>query len=240
MLKEYTTGELANICGVTKRTVQYYDKEKIVVPSKISDGGRRIYTDGDLKRFQLVCLYKKLGLSLHEIKDILESDNQYSIVLDLLNNQQEKMAKQIHDLKELHDKLVTISNEISVSKTISIKSDEELNNLYMRKKHHNKIGKLTYLLLGCYMIILLLSFRLSSYIDDIYVYFIIFINILLLLILIYIHVTQNAYVCPKCHKKFTITFLKDLLTLNNGNKGKYLKCPYCHQKSWIAETYKDD
>lgn len=160
--------------------------------------------------------------------------------MDLLNNQQEKIAKQIHDLKELHDKLVTISNEVSVSKTISIKSDEELNNLYMRKKHHNKIGKLTYLLLGCYMIILLLSFRLSSYIDDIYVYFIICINILLLFILIYIHVSQNAYVCPKCHKKFTITFLKDLLTLNNGNKGKYLKCPYCHQKSWIAETYKDD
>lgn len=49
MLKEYTTGELANICGVTKRTVQYYDKEKIVVPSKMSDGGRRIYTEDDLK-----------------------------------------------------------------------------------------------------------------------------------------------------------------------------------------------
>lgn len=49
MLKEYTTGELANICGVKKRTVQYYDKEKIVVPSKMSDGGRRIYTEDDLK-----------------------------------------------------------------------------------------------------------------------------------------------------------------------------------------------
>lgn len=240
MLKEYTTGELANICGVTKRTVQYYDKEKIVVPSKMSNGGRRIYTEDDLKKFQLVCLYKNLGLSLHEIKGILESDNQYSVVMELLNNQQEKIAKQIHDLKELHDKLATISNEIYVSKTISIKSDEELKNLYMRKKQHNKIDRLTYLLLGCYMIIMLLSFRLSSFIDDIYVYFIIGTNILLLCILIYIHVSQNAYVCPKCHKKFTITFLKDLLTLNNGKKGKYLKCPYCHQKNWIAETYKDD
>ena len=34
MQKEYTTGEIARLCGVTKRTVQYYDKENIVTPAK--------------------------------------------------------------------------------------------------------------------------------------------------------------------------------------------------------------
>lgn len=239
MLKEYTTGELARLCGVTKRTVQYYDKENIIVPSKMTDGGRRIYTEDDLKQFQLVCLYKNLGLSLHDIKNILKSDNQYSIVIELLNNQQEKIDRQIHNLIELQDKLATISYEISINKTMSIKNEEELKNLYLRKKYHNRMNKLTYLLLGCYMIILLMSFILSSFLDGIYMYLIISINILLLVVLIYIHSSHNAYVCPKCQKKFAITFLRDLLTFNNGKKGKYLKCPYCHHKSWIAETYKD-
>lgn len=239
MLKEYTTGELARLCGVTKRTVQYYDKQNIIVPSKMTDGGRRIYTEEDLKQFQLVCLYKNLGLSLHDIKNILKSDNQYSIVIELLNNQQEKIDRQIQNLIELQDKLATISYEISVNKAMSIKNEEELRNLYFRKKYHKRMNKLTYLLLGCYMIILLMSFILSSFLAGIYMYLIITINILLLVVLIYIHSSHNAYVCPKCHKKFTITFLRDLLTFNNGKKGKYLKCPYCHHKSWIAETYKD-
>lgn len=146
-------------------------------------------------------LCNDLGLSLHEIKSILESGNQYKIIMELLNNQREKTDNKMQDLKELSDKL-------------------------------------TYLLLCFYMIILLLTCILGTLLDSMYLA--IGIDVILLFVLIYIHATQNAYVCPKCHKKFVITFLKDMLTLNNGKKGKYLKCPYCHQKSWIAETYKDD
>ena len=238
MQKEYTTGEIARLCGVTKRTVQYYDKENIVTPSKMSDGGRRIYTEDDLKNFQLVCLYKDLDLSLHEIKSILESGNQYKLIMELLSNQREKADNQIEDLKKLRDKTIALYNEISMNKAISIRNEEELRRLCLRKKRHDRIDKLTYLLLCFYMIILILSCIVGSLLDGMFLA--ISIDVLLLFVLIYIHTTQNAYVCPKCHKKFEITFLKDMLTLNNGKMGKYLKCPYCHQKSWIAETYKDD
>ena len=41
----YTTGELAKHCGVSVRTVQYYDGRGILVPSELSEGGRRLYTE---------------------------------------------------------------------------------------------------------------------------------------------------------------------------------------------------
>lgn len=238
MKKEYTTGEIAKLCGVSKRTVQYYDKENIVKPAKMSGGGRRIYTENDLEKFQLVCLYKDLNLSLHEIKSILESGNQYKVIMEILSNQREKIDNQIEDLKKLRDKSTALYNEISINQTLSIRNEEELRSLCLRKKRYDRIDKLTYLLLCFYMIILILSCIVGSLLDGMFLA--ISIDVLLLFGLIYIHATQNAYVCPKCHKKFEISFLKDILTLNNGKKGKYLKCPYCHQKSWIAETYKDD
>lgn len=34
----YTTGELAMLCGVTVRTVQYYDSRNILSPSRLSEG----------------------------------------------------------------------------------------------------------------------------------------------------------------------------------------------------------
>lgn len=47
--KEYlTVGELSKIMNVTVRTLQYYDKEGILCPSKMSEGGRRLYSSKDI------------------------------------------------------------------------------------------------------------------------------------------------------------------------------------------------
>lgn len=59
--------------------------------------------------------------------------------MELLNNQQEKIAKQIHDLKELHDKLATISNEIYVSKTKDVLIFRIFHEL---EDYENKFGKI--------------------------------------------------------------------------------------------------
>ena len=47
-MSKYTTGEIEKLCGVSVRTVQYYDTRSILVPSELSEGGRRLYTEDDL------------------------------------------------------------------------------------------------------------------------------------------------------------------------------------------------
>ena len=37
-MSNYTTGELAKLCGVTVRTVQYYDTRGVLTPSARSEG----------------------------------------------------------------------------------------------------------------------------------------------------------------------------------------------------------
>lgn len=54
-MSEYTTGEIAKLCGVSVRTVQYYDSRGILIPTKLSEGGRRIYSEEDLKRMKAIC-----------------------------------------------------------------------------------------------------------------------------------------------------------------------------------------
>ena len=51
----YTTGEIARLCGVSVRTVQYYDSRNILIPSRLSEGGRRLYSEDDLRRMKLTC-----------------------------------------------------------------------------------------------------------------------------------------------------------------------------------------
>ena len=73
-MPNYTTGEMAKLCNVSVRTVQFYDTKGILHPSDLTEGGRRIYNDDDLRKFRLVCTLKAIGLSLNSIKSVLESE----------------------------------------------------------------------------------------------------------------------------------------------------------------------
>ena len=46
-MSQYTTGEVAKLCGVSVRTVQYYDTRDIVCPTELSEGGRRLYSEDE-------------------------------------------------------------------------------------------------------------------------------------------------------------------------------------------------
>ncbi|MBQ3318354.1 MAG: MerR family transcriptional regulator, partial [Spirochaetales bacterium] len=57
-VSKYTTGELAKLCNITVRTVQYYDSRGILVPSELSEGGRRLYSEDDLNRMKVICFLR--------------------------------------------------------------------------------------------------------------------------------------------------------------------------------------
>ena len=69
-MSKYTTGEIAKLCGVSVRTVQYYDSRNILVPSELSEGGRRLYSEDDLKRMRIICFLREAGLSYERVRDI--------------------------------------------------------------------------------------------------------------------------------------------------------------------------
>ena len=88
-MSKYTTGELAKLCGVSVRTVQYYDLKEILIPTQLSEGGRRLYSDEDLEKMKLICFLKELGLSLDAIAKLLKEENSQE-VMELIFTEQEK------------------------------------------------------------------------------------------------------------------------------------------------------
>ena len=61
-MSKYTTGEMAKLCGVSVRTVQYYDSRNILVPSELSEGGRRLYAQQDVSKLKIICFLRDAGL----------------------------------------------------------------------------------------------------------------------------------------------------------------------------------
>ena len=79
-MSNYTTGELAKLCGVTVRTVQYYDTRGVLTPAALSEGGRRLYSDGDLRRMRVICFLRELGLPIETVKQILAEQNAGDVI----------------------------------------------------------------------------------------------------------------------------------------------------------------
>jgi len=72
MRAELSTGDLARATGNTVRAIRHYEEEGLLQPAEVSDGGHRRYTEEDLERLRLICDLRELGLSLTEIRAILE------------------------------------------------------------------------------------------------------------------------------------------------------------------------
>ena len=70
---EYTVQKLAQMAGVSTRTLRYYDELGMLKPARINSSGYRIYGQVEVDRLQQILFYRELGMSLESIKDIVTS-----------------------------------------------------------------------------------------------------------------------------------------------------------------------
>ena len=68
-------GEVAERTGVTQRTLRFYEEKGLLKPPTRMDGGFRLYSEDDVTRVeQIRRLQNLLGLTLAEIKDMVEAE----------------------------------------------------------------------------------------------------------------------------------------------------------------------
>lgn len=72
---EYTVKRLADLAGVSSRTLRYYDQIGLLKPSFINESGYRIYGSTEVDLLQQILFYRELGVSLERIREIVYSPN---------------------------------------------------------------------------------------------------------------------------------------------------------------------
>jgi DNA-binding transcriptional MerR regulator len=71
-MKTYTVHQLANLAGISVRTLHHYDQIELLKPSARNQSGYRLYRQPELLRLQQILFYKELDVPLSQIKDILD------------------------------------------------------------------------------------------------------------------------------------------------------------------------
>ncbi|MXQ53786.1 MerR family transcriptional regulator [Shimazuella alba] len=95
----YTVGELAKIAGVTVRTIQYYDHIHLLAAKRKTNKNSRFYTENDLVKLQQILFYKKIGMSLNDIKKYLVHHEDNNDLKHMLKIQKEILFKKEMEIK---------------------------------------------------------------------------------------------------------------------------------------------
>lgn len=236
----YTTGEIAKLCGVTVRCVQYYDSRKILVPSEISEGGRRLYSDDDVKKLKTICFLREIGISINDIVDLLADDSKGEVIELLLDNRKNELNEEIDKLQNKVKLIENIKKEIKNIDELSIDSINSLTYIIDNKKNMKKLH-ITLLAFG----IPLNAFEIVSILLWIfygnYILFICFaiLDVIFGIFLIRYYYKHTIYVCPKCHSIFKPK-LKEMLFANHRLSLRKLTCTCCGYKGFCVETYRKD
>lgn len=116
--------EAAKRCNITKKAIQYYVEQGLVEP-EVLENGYGDFSEEDVAVLKKVSLYRCLGLSVSEIKKVLESKDVLKRILyqRTLEAEREKVKQEILkqvldgvEIEDLEEKISSID-----SKTIIIK-----------------------------------------------------------------------------------------------------------------------
>lgn len=100
--KLYTAGEVANMAGVSLRTIRFYDSKGLLKPVFYSEAGYRYYDRNSLLVLQRIMMLKYLGFSLLQIDEILKrnEDTEEQIIgqKELLLQKRDQLDKLINTI----------------------------------------------------------------------------------------------------------------------------------------------
>lgn len=95
----YTVKQLADLAGVSRRTLRYYDDIGLLKPARRGDNGYRYYDRQALLRLQQILFYREIGFSLSAIRQILDAPD--FELEQALRNHRDALQRRIHRLERL-------------------------------------------------------------------------------------------------------------------------------------------
>src|SRR5699024_2363828 len=99
----YSVNEVAEMAGVTKRTLRYYHKIGLLEPV-VQENGYRAYSQADLNKLQIILFYKELEIPLSEIKTMLASGDSEAVILErqyaMLKEKESRLQRVIELMEE--------------------------------------------------------------------------------------------------------------------------------------------
>ena len=236
-MSKYTTGEIAKLCGVSVRTVQYYDTRGILTPSELSEGGRLLYSENDFKRMKIICFLRNAGIPINSIKELLSEDDPGSVVSALLEQQERLLREEISERQAKLHMLDGIKRELKSVENFSIESISDIAYALENKKKMRQLHTIL-LIIGIPVGVIQWTTIILWIATGIWQPFLLFV-LAAVPCTVWVsnyYFKRVAYICPQCHAVFKPRFKESFFAKHTPTLRK-LTCTCCGHKGFCVETY---
>ena len=239
-MSQYTTGEIAKACGITVRTVQFYDQKGILIPSALSEGGRRLYSEDDLKKMKIICFLRDTGLSLDTIGQLMKEEDPESTISILLVQQEQVLREEISERREKLNRLEELKKWVESTSSFSVETIGDIATIMEGQKKMSAMHR-NMLLTGLPLSLLQIASILLWIFKGIWWPFVIWALAAIPWAVLWsrYYFRHTAYICPQCHEVFRPTF-KEAFFANHTPKTRKLTCVKCGHKGFCVETWGGD
>ena len=105
--------------GLTRKAIEYYEERGLICPKK-SENGYRDYSERDIQILNKISLYRKVGLSITEIENVLN----YNTLSSVLRKKQHELEVQ-EKRKDILELLIKGENDNVIQERLAILENEE-------------------------------------------------------------------------------------------------------------------
>jgi DNA-binding transcriptional MerR regulator len=240
-MSKYTTGEMAKLCNVSVRTVQFYDTKGILHPSDLTEGGRRLYNDDDLTKLRLICTLKAIGLSLDSIKGILESESSGKVLSLLLDEQTKQLDDEIKERQKQLEAIKIIKESVRDKVVIPVNLIIDIEHMMEKNKRVRKKFQKMLILAILLMTVPMIGTIVLWITKGIWFPFAIWLPLsqVVSVLLAKSNYKDSAFICAECNSVFKPPFGKVLRT-SGTVKARWLTCTKCGHAGYCVETVADN
>ena len=236
-MSKFTTGELAKLCGVTVRTVQYYDARGILIPSELSEGGRRLYSEDDLKRLKVICFLREMDIPIDAISQILKEEHPEKVIGLLIEQQEKALSDEIAEKEKKLDNLHDLKNGLRGKTVISLETIGDIA-ISMEGKKKLKNMRWMMILTGIPVTALQWFSIIFWVVKGVWWPFVLW-GLVAVIWGIWVsryYFRHVKYICPECHEVFRPT-LKEAFWANHTPTARKLTCTACGRKGFCVEIW---
>jgi len=114
---DYQIHDLAELAGISTRTLRYYDSIGLLKPVRVDANGYRMYGGAEVDRLQSILFYRELGMPLEQIKEILASAtyDQHVALHGHLDQLREKKDRLEQLIQTVEKSIAAMKGEITMS-----------------------------------------------------------------------------------------------------------------------------
>ncbi len=209
------------------------------MPSALSEGGRRLYSEDDSKRMRIICFLRDAGLSISSIGELFTEEHPEKIISILLDQQEKTLREEQAGIQKKLDIIDGFKHELRELEQFSVESIGDIAHIMKQKDKLTKmhwgmvwscipmtalqlLSFILWITKGLWWLFALWAFTATTWAIIVSVYY-------------YRHA---AYICPECHEVFKPSF-KEMFFAYHTPKMRRLTCPKCGDKGLCVEVYDD-